>query len=143
MIHFLFRYFRICIVVFTFIACSTAYAAPTNVSITPPDGARFMQDQKFDLRVEGQGTGPFSATLAIDGVQQNFTSGVQNSNTTDGISSTGYGGFNLRGYSNDNKGFHTITATFTDSTGTVNATAQFEIVDLKDLLNKGEPCRGR
>ncbi|MCI0441783.1 hypothetical protein L0152_01035, partial [bacterium] len=94
MIHFLFRYFRISIVAFTFIACSTAFAAPTNVSITPPDGARFLEGQKFDLRVEGQGTGPFSATLTIDGVQQTFTSGVQNSDTTDGISSTGFGGFN-------------------------------------------------
>ncbi len=143
MIHFLFRYFRISIVAFTFIACSTAFAAPTNVSITPPDGARFLEGQKFDLRVEGQGTGPFSATLAIDGVQQTFTSGVQNSNETDGISSAGYGGFNLRGYSNDKKGFHTISASFTDSAGTVDVTAQFEIVDLKEVLNKREGGRRR
>jgi alkaline phosphatase len=110
-----------------------AYALPTSVAITPPSGARFLPGQKFDLRVEGKGTGPFRATIAIDGVAQTFTSGVQNSSTTDGISSPGFGGFNLRGYFNFRKGIHTIAATFTDSTGTVSASAQFTIVDLDDF----------
>src|SRR5215813_14604925 len=110
-----------------------AYALPTDVSITPPNGARFLPGQKFDLRVEGKGTGPFSATIAIDGIAQTFTSGVQNSNTTDGISSAGFGGFNLRGYENSKLGTHHITATFTDSTGTVNLSAQFTIVDLDEF----------
>jgi len=35
--------------------------------LVPPDGARFLEHQRFDLRVEGKGTGPFWATLAVDG----------------------------------------------------------------------------
>ena len=112
-------------------SASAALALPKNVSVTPPDGARFMVGQRFDLRVEGEGTGPFSATLAIDGVRQSFTSGVQNSNETDGITATGFGGFNLRGYSNQRPGRHTITATFTDSTGTVTVSAKFLIIDVR------------
>ena len=106
-----------------------AFALPTEVTITPPDGARFLVGQKFDLRVEGKGTGPFSATLKIDGRAVDFTSGVQNSNATDGITSAGYGGFNLRGYANRRAGFHVLRATFTDATGTVEAIASFEILD--------------
>ena len=121
------------------------YALPTNTSVTPPNGARFLPGQKFDLRVEGRGTGPFSATLAIDGLPQTFTSGVQNSNTTDGISAAGFGGFNLRGYFNFSRGIHTIKATFTDSTGTVSLSSQFTIVDLDDfgLNNDDGSGRGR
>lgn len=111
------------------------HAAPTNVSITPPNSARFLPGQKFDLRVEGKGTGPFRATIAIDGVPQTFTSGVQNSTTTDGISSAGFGGFNIRGYFNLQLGTHTITASFTDSTGTINVSSHFTIVDLDQLLS--------
>jgi alkaline phosphatase len=108
-----------------------SHAAPTLVSITPPNNARFVAGQRFDLRVEGQGTGPFSATLAIDGVRQQFTSGAQNTTTTDGISSPGFGGFNLRGYKNFRSGRHTITATFTDSTGTVEVRSHFDIIDAR------------
>jgi alkaline phosphatase len=105
----------------------TAYAAP-SVSVTPPGNARFLVDQRFDIRVEGKGTGPFSATLAIDGVAQEFSSGAQNTSTTDGITSAGYGGFNLRGFSSKKPGRHTITATFTDATGTSSASAEFQVV---------------
>src|SRR5215510_12405465 len=115
--------FRVLLFISVLGCACVAYAVPTEVSVTPPNGARFLPGQKFDLRVEGKGTGPFSATLAIDGLPQIFTSGVQNSNTTDGISASGFGGFNLRGYSNSRRGTHSITATFTDSTGTVNVTA--------------------
>jgi alkaline phosphatase len=107
----------------------SAAAAPTDVSVTPPGNARFLMDQRFDLRVEGKGTGPFSATLAIDGVPQAFTSGEQNTTTTDGITSVGFGGFNLRGYANRKPGRHTITATFTDSTGSTSVSSAFEIID--------------
>jgi len=110
---------------------SAAHAAPTLVSVTPPNNARFAAGQRFDLRVEGQGTGPFSATLAIDGVEQEFTSGEQNTTTTDGISSPGFGGFNLRGYKNMREGRHTITASFADSTGTVEVESHFEIIDVR------------
>jgi alkaline phosphatase len=110
-------------------ASHTLMAAPTEVIVSPPNNARFLPGQRFDLRVEGRGTGPFAATFSIDGVDLKFTSGVQNTLTTDGITSAGYGGFNLRGYSNATPGAHTITATFTDSTGTVTVTSKFEIID--------------
>ena len=110
---------------------SLAAAAPTNVRIIPANRARFLTGQKFDVRVEGRGTGPFSATLAIDGVPQEFTSGVQNSKETDGISAAGYGGFNLRGYANQVAGGHTISATFSDASGTVSTEVTFEIIDLR------------
>jgi alkaline phosphatase len=113
-----------------------ASALPSNVNITPPNGARFLSGQRFDLRVEGKGVGPFSATLSIDGVPQTFTSGAQNTTTTDGITVAGYGGFNLRGYSNTAPGTHTITATFSDSTGSVTVSAQFEIIDVRGNLTK-------
>jgi alkaline phosphatase len=113
----------------------TVFAAPTEVVVSPPSGARFLLGQKFDLRVEGKGAGPFSATIAVDGVLLQFTSGAQNSLTTDGITAAGYGGFNLRGYSNFTPGSHTITATFTDSTGTVTVASKFQIIEIKPPVN--------
>ena len=112
-------------------AAGTAYALPTEVSVSPPNGARFLTGQKFDLRVEGKGAGPFSATIAVDGVPLTFTSGAQNSLTTDGITAAGYGGFNMRGYSTTALGTHTIMATFTDSTGTVTVTSKFQIIEIR------------
>jgi alkaline phosphatase len=110
-------------------AALPALAAPANVAIVPPDGARFLAYQRFDVRVEGRGTGPYSATVAVDGIPQTFTSGTQNTAATDGITSAGWGGFNLRGFSSAEPGWHTLTATFGDSTGTVTATSRFEVVD--------------
>jgi alkaline phosphatase len=110
---------------------SSVFAEPKNVSVTPPNGARFLVGQRFDLRVEGEGRGKFRATLEIDGKPQRFTSGEQNSIETDGISKQGYGGFNLRGYSNASPGTHTITATFSDETGTVSISAKFQIIDVR------------
>src|SRR5258705_5089103 len=97
---------------------STAFALPTDVAVTPPEGARFFVGQKFDLRVEGKGTGPFAATIKVDGVSRAFASGAQNSTLTDGITAPGFGGFNLRGYFNNHSGLHTFAATFTDASGT-------------------------
>lgn len=111
-----------------FVAAALPAAAATNVSVVPPASARFLAGQKFDIRVEGQGTGPFSATLAIDGHPKTFTSGAQGTTTTDGISSPGWGGFNLRGYSSGAPGHHTITATFTDASGPVSVSGGFDIV---------------
>jgi len=135
--------FRILLFIAVLGTTCVAYALPSEVSITPPNGARFLPGQKFDLRVEGKGTGPFSATLMIDDVAQTFTSGLQNSNTTDGISAAGFGGFNLRGYFNTQVGTHTISASFTDSTGTVNVSAHFTIVDLNEFLRANDDDRGR
>jgi len=110
-------------------AIASPALAATNVSITPQNHAKFLSEQRFDIRVEGAGTGPYSATLAIDGVAKTFTSGAQNTTTTDGISLSGWGGFNLRGYSNCTPGAHTITATFTDAAGTTTVTSAFDIDD--------------
>src|SRR6266851_2303402 len=118
---------------------STAFALPTDVTVTPPEGARFFVSQKFDLRVEGKGTGPFSATIKIDGISRTFSSGAQNSTVTDGITSAGFGGYNLRGYSNADPGVHTITATFTDVSGTVSVTSNFKIVN--PLADSGDRDR--
>lgn len=111
------------------LAASVASAAP-SIRLTPPSGARFLEGQRFDLRVEGQGTGPYSATLTLDGVPVTFSSGTQNSTTTDGITSPGFGGFNRRGFSVSAPGQHALQATFTDSTGTARVTSDIEIVDL-------------
>src|SRR6266404_1279008 len=121
------RILRSCLLVIVSSATTAVFALPTNVTVTPPDSARFFVGQKFDLRVEGKGTGPFQATIMIDGVPQTFTSGTQNSTFTDGITSPGFGGFNLRGYSNSQPGVHTIVATFTDASGTVSVTSKFKI----------------
>jgi hypothetical protein len=43
-------------------ATSIAQAAPSSVSVTPPGNARFLADQRFDIRVEGKGTGLFRNT---------------------------------------------------------------------------------
>jgi len=110
-------------------AMASPALAATNVTITPQNHAKFLTDQRFDIRVEGAGTGPYSATLAIDGVPKTFTSGAQDTTTTDGISVAGWGGFNLRGYSSCKPGTHTITATFTDAAGTTTVTSAFEIDD--------------
>jgi alkaline phosphatase len=97
-----------------------ALGAPTNVTLTPPGTARLLVGQRVDLRVEGKGTGPFSATLKIDGVDVPFTSGLLNSTATDGITSAGWGGFNVRGFEFTTAGNHTLSGSFTDSTGTVD-----------------------
>jgi alkaline phosphatase len=110
-------------------AAAPASAAPT-IRITPPSGARLLEGQKFDLRVEGQGLGPFWATLTIDGAPVSFTSGTQNTVVTDGITLPGFGGFNRRGFSLRSAGHHALEATFTDATGTAKARADIEVVEL-------------
>jgi len=105
-----------------------ASAAPTAVTVTPPNSARFAAGQRFDIRVEGKGSGPYAASLTIDGRAVSFTSGEQNTSTTDGISTAGFGGFNLRGYSNMRPGSHSVKATFSDATGTVEVNSNFEIL---------------
>jgi alkaline phosphatase len=125
---------RICFMVFVTGLFTSVLALPSDVTITPPAGSRFLVGQKFDLRVEGKGTAPFSATLFIDGRQLSFTSGIQNSSVTDGITIAGWGGFNLRGYTNDRPGRHTLRATFIDATGAVTITSEFEIIDPRRVL---------
>ncbi len=124
------RQTRLLAVVVCALAGGNARAAPTEVQITPPQGARFLQGQRFDLRVEGKGTGPYSATLTLDGRPVSFTSGAQGTTTTDGITQAGSGGFNARGFSLRRPGVHTLEATFTDATGSTTVRSTFEIVDV-------------
>jgi len=94
-----------------------ALADPSSVAVYPPNGARFLPGQRLDLRVEGKGTAPYSASLAVNGKQVAFTSGNGSPVTTDGISPAGWGGFNTRGYSFKKPGKYHLSATFTDGSG--------------------------
>jgi alkaline phosphatase len=111
-----------------------AQALPGKVTLVPPSGARFIEQQRFDIRVEGQGTGPFQATLSIDGEPVAFTSGAQNTVETDGISAKDaagqWGGFNVRGHAIRRPGLHTLTATFSDASGTASVSSTVQVVGL-------------
>ena len=104
-------------------------AAPTNVTLVPAGSARFLVGQRFDIRLEGQGTGPYSAKLWIDGHHAAFTSGTQGTTTTDGISAAGWAGFNLRGAALAQKGWHTLSAELTDATGTTTVSTRVQVID--------------
>ena len=119
------------------LAAVSASAAPGSVTLVPSEGARFLVHQRFDIRVEGQGTGPYSAKLWIDGHRATFTSGTQGTTTTDGISAPGWAGFNLRGSSLNHQGWHTLTAELTDATGTTTTTSRIQVIDPFDG-GKGE-----
>ena len=80
-------------------AASGASAAPTEVTIAPAERSALPERPALRPARGGKGTGPFSATLTLDGVPLSFTSGSQNTTTTDGITSAGFGGFNRRGFS--------------------------------------------
>jgi alkaline phosphatase len=111
------------------LSAGAASAAPT-VTITPSTGARFFAGQRFDIRVEAKGTGPYSATLSIDGHPAKFSSPANAGSPsleTDGITRTGFGGFNLRGFSARRAGLHKIEASVTDATGTTTAGATFAV----------------
>jgi len=120
-------------VLFAVLLVPAVQAAPASVTVTPPDGARFLVHQRFDIRVEGEGstktTPSYTAALKIDGRTVSFSSGAQGTATTDGISRAGWGGFNLRGYSFPRAGNHTIEATFDDGTGPVTVSARVNVQD--------------
>ncbi|HET9960539.1 MAG TPA: alkaline phosphatase [Polyangiaceae bacterium] len=104
-----------------------------TVNVWPPHGARFFRGARFDIRVEGTGTAPnprYAASLKIDGELRAFSSGAEDSNGTDGITTAGWGGFNLRGYSNTKAGVHELDATFSSSLGTKRIRSHFLIEDL-------------
>jgi len=132
------RISRTTLAVLAALVCLPAFAAPSKVALVPPGGARFLEGQRFDIRVEGSGTGPFSATLAVDGKPVAFTSGAQNSTTTDGISPAGWGGFNVRAHAFRKPGLHKLTATFTDSTGSVSVDSTVHVVGLSGGRDDGE-----
>lgn len=124
------RPIRLLLSAFTLCAATAAAALPSSVSLVPPDGARFLEGQRFDIRVEGKGTGPYAATLTLDGAPLTFTSGAQDSAATDGITTAGWGGFNRRGHAIAAPGLHTLQATFTDATGTVTVTSRIQVLGL-------------
>lgn len=124
------RSIRLALAALSLALASAASALPTGVTLVPPDGARFLEGQRFDVRVEGKGTGPYAATLTLDGKPLAFTSGAQNSAATDGITAAGWGGFNRRGQAIGAPGLHTLQATFTDATGTVTVTSRLRVVGL-------------
>ncbi len=110
-------------------AGASAFAAPI-VTVTPPNNARFLIDQRFDLRVEVK---PSSATatptdvkLFVDGAPVTFSS-----NDAGTGANAGWFGFNLRAYSNAAPGVHTLTAqaTETGDNNLVTTTAMFTIID--------------
>jgi alkaline phosphatase len=111
------------------LSAASAHAQATQVRVIPPAGARFLPGQLFDVRVEGKGSAPYKATLSLDGKPVAFTSGSADPALTDGITPTGFGGFNARGFSIHKPGKHALAATFTDASGAaVKASAEIEIV---------------
>ncbi len=104
-----------------------------TVNVWPAHGARFVKGARFDIRVEGTGTDGFSASLKIDGREQAFTSGSGDPIGTDGISKSGWGGFNIRGYSNLQPGAHELDATFTSSQGTKRVRSYFVVENLRPV----------
>lgn len=119
----------------TALAALPVAAAPTSVTLVPPGTARFIVGQRFDIRVEGKGAAPFSATLKVDGQETAFT-GLKDPITTDGITTSGWGGFNVRGYSFATAGAHVISATFSDSTGTVSVEKTVQVLDVSGVNKK-------
>ena len=113
----------------TLLAAVPAAAAPAGAALLPPDGARFLVNQRFDIRVEGQSSGAVTSRLWIDGKPAGFTSGAQGTTSTDGISSAGWAGFNLRGSALAQPGWHSVTAEITDSTGTAALASRIQVVD--------------
>ncbi|MCM2332730.1 MAG: alkaline phosphatase [Anaeromyxobacteraceae bacterium] len=109
-----------------------AAALPSRVTLVPPDGARLLEGQRFDVRVEGLGEGPFRATLTLDGRPLPFTSGRQDSVETDGLSppegDRRWGGFNARGQVIAAPGPHRLEATFGDASGTVTVSSTVQVV---------------
>jgi alkaline phosphatase len=132
------------------VVAGAAAAAPV-VTITPPNGARFFPGQRFDIRVEAKGKGTFSAIMTIDGKCQAFSSPrnacpdeTSRSATTDGITTTSptlYGGFNLRGFSSNKPGIHTITAKVSDDEGATTATATFLVQAARREGGEGDRTR--
>ncbi|HVP62999.1 MAG TPA: alkaline phosphatase [Myxococcaceae bacterium] len=123
--------FAITLVVLAF--APAALADPASVAVYPPNGARFLPGQRFDIRVEGKGAAPFSASLSINGHPVSFTSGTADPVATDGISPAGWGGFNRRGYWLGKPGTYTLSATFKDGSGqTATANASITVESIGD-----------
>jgi alkaline phosphatase len=132
------RFTRPAVALAAALLCTSAIAAPTQVTVVPPTGARFLEGPRFDIRVEGAGVGPYSATLEVDGKPVAFTSGAQGTTATDGISPAGWGGFNLRGHAIRKPGLHRLTATFSDATGSVSVESTVQVLGVSGDHEGGE-----
>ena len=99
-------------------AAPAAWAAPT-IRITPPNGARFVADQRFDVRVEFAGSSLSAVSLTIDGVSQPVTP----------ASLDAFGGITLRNRRFRRTGSHAIDAAAADGTGSTDASARIEVVN--------------
>lgn len=114
---------------------ATAQTPPT-VRLVPPDGARFLPGQRFDIRVEVDAASA-SATLDLNGTAIAFTSGAPSG--ADGISAAGVSGFNVRGFSITQPGTYTLRAVASAGGPTTTVTTTFRVVDLPNGL--GGPGR--
>jgi alkaline phosphatase len=125
---------RIALALVALSAATGARADVSQVRLIPPTGARFLPGQLFDVRVEGKGTlaaPAYRATLTVDGRPVAFSSGTADPVSTDGITTAGHGGFNVRGFSVQKPGRHVLAATFTDGAGAVaTVTSEIEIVGI-------------
>jgi alkaline phosphatase len=107
-----------------------AYAAP-SIRITPPDGARFLPDQRFDVRVEfkpSDGAILQEISFSIDGRINKLTSQQLDAD----------GGFTLRNMSSTTLGAHAITAAATDSAAatSVTATSNLQVIPAAGSMPK-------
>jgi len=118
------------------LSASAAQAQATSVAVWPANGARFLPGQRFDIRVEGKGTAPYSASLKINGRPVAFTSGTADPILTDGISKAGWGGFNVRGHSLRKPGNYLLEATFKDASGVAVTASSF--VAVEDVGGRGD-----
>jgi alkaline phosphatase len=107
-----------------------AHAAP-SIRVTPPDGARFLPDQRFDVRVEfkpSDGATLQEVSFSIDGRINKLTPQQLDAD----------GGFTLRNMSSTTIGAHAITASATDSaTPTpVTATSNLQVIPVAGNMPK-------
>jgi alkaline phosphatase len=104
------------------LAGHASFAAPT-VSVAPVDGARFLSDQRFDIRIEAL---PAAGAVTLTSLKIDGANVAPTSNDT----VAGYTGFNVRGYHAPTAaGLHTLTAVVTDGSGSTTATAKFEVIN--------------
>jgi len=109
----------------------TALSAAPAIRITPPQGARLVPGQYFDLRVEYAGVTLSAVFLSVDGVDQGIGLG----------SLDAAGGVTRRKRSFLQKGLHTVRAQATDSNGSTDITRQLEVVDVMQDLRGLDPVR--
>lgn len=109
---------------------ATADARPT-IRIAPADAARFVRDQRFDIRVEftpAPGHSLVAVSFSIDGLSHPVTVSALDP----------AGGFTIRGYVSMRVGSHTLVATACDTAddSVATETSRFEVVDVAGKKRK-------